>query len=187
VCQYIASTKLMWLKEGDDNSVEEVMKVAHQFVTEMQAPEAEQKSTKAPGAGDRRKTISALTTNQRKTGGVGEEINLERQFLVKFNDASFEDKAMRRMSTRRGTMAVLANRRASFINHERRRSSVGFTSINTRDSSFSSSNGYTNQGLEVDSVFDEEESFSDWTEGRPMGRNSVQFDVSMSDFQNSRV
>ena len=90
---------------------------------------------------------------------------------------------MRRMSTRRGTMAVLANRRASFINHERRRSSVGFTSINTRDSSFSSSNGYTNQvrpppvtgqGLEVDSVFDEEESFSDWTEGRPMGRNSVQ-------------
>ena len=36
MCQYIASTKLMWLKEGDDNSVEEVMKVAHQFVTEMQ-------------------------------------------------------------------------------------------------------------------------------------------------------
>ena len=36
VCQYIASTKLRWVKEGEENSVDEVMKVAHEFVGAMQ-------------------------------------------------------------------------------------------------------------------------------------------------------
>jgi len=74
------------------------------------------------------------------------------------------------------------------INNERRRSSVGFTSLQTRESSFSSSAGFTNQGYDGDSMFDDdEEAFSDWTESRTMGRNSVQFDVSTNDFQQSRV
>ena len=38
VCQYIASTKLRWVKEGEENSVDEVMKVAHEFVGAMQVP-----------------------------------------------------------------------------------------------------------------------------------------------------
>ena len=73
----------------------------------LQAPEAEQKKS-GQAVTERRKTISALTSiqvfnippacaravivwflilemSQRKTGGGGEEINLERQFLVKFN------------------------------------------------------------------------------------------------------
>ena len=36
MCQYIASTKLRWVKEGEDNSVDEVMKVAHAFVEQAQ-------------------------------------------------------------------------------------------------------------------------------------------------------
>ena len=38
MCQYIASTKLRWVKEGEENSVDEVMKVAHEFVGAMQVP-----------------------------------------------------------------------------------------------------------------------------------------------------
>ena len=38
MCQYIASTKLKWVKEGEENSVDEVMKVAHEFVGAMQVP-----------------------------------------------------------------------------------------------------------------------------------------------------
>ena len=38
MCQYIASTKLRWVKEGEENSVDEVMKVAHEIVKEMQVP-----------------------------------------------------------------------------------------------------------------------------------------------------
>jgi hypothetical protein len=114
----------------------------------------------AVGVTERRKTISALTSIHRQTGGGGEEINLEKQFLVRFNDvggfpcillhqitpastATF-DKPAGRMSIagRRGTMAVLANRRASYINNERRRSSVGFTSMASRQSSF---DDYDNQ------------------------------------------
>merc|ERR1719336_2338047 len=133
---------------------------------------------------DRRKTISALVHDQRKTGGRGEEIDYERQFRVTFeNPSSFENPSLRRLSTRRGTMAVLANRRASYINNERRRSSVGFTSLQTRESSMSSA-GFTNQGYEADSVFDEEDGFSDsYSDRRTLGRNSVQFDVSTNDFQ----
>ena len=76
VCQYIASTKLRWVKEGEENSVDEVMKVAHEFVETMQVakkivqimvcfqvPEAEEKK-KAQGATERRKTISALVIDQ---------------------------------------------------------------------------------------------------------------------------
>jgi len=188
LCQYIASTKLRWVKEGEDNSVDEVMKVAHEFVEQAQAPVAEE-TKKSQGAMDRRKTISALVHDQRKTGGRGEEIDLERQFRVTFeNPSSFENPSLRRLSTRRGTMAVLANRRASYINNERRRSSVGFTSLQTRESSMSSA-GFTNQGYEADSVFDEEDGFSDsmYSDRRTLGRNSVQFDVSTNDFQQSRV
>ena len=36
VCQYIASTKLKFVTEGNDNSVDEVMKVAHEVVEAMQ-------------------------------------------------------------------------------------------------------------------------------------------------------
>ena len=36
MCQYIASTKLRWVKEGEENSVDEVMKVAHEFVEQAQ-------------------------------------------------------------------------------------------------------------------------------------------------------
>ena len=39
VCQYIASTKLRWVKEGEENSVDEVLKVAHEYVSAMQVPE----------------------------------------------------------------------------------------------------------------------------------------------------
>ena len=68
------------MKEGEENSVDEVMKVAHEFVGAMQVPnndsnlpsyflpffqvpEAEEKK-KAQGATERRKTISALVTDQ---------------------------------------------------------------------------------------------------------------------------
>jgi hypothetical protein len=36
LCQYIASTRLEWVKEGEDNSVDEVLKVAHEFVNQNQ-------------------------------------------------------------------------------------------------------------------------------------------------------
>jgi len=195
LCQYIASTRLQIFDESEINPNNELTKVANDIVRSMQAPETESAS-KGQKVAERRKTISALVTDQRKTGGGGEEINLEKNFRIRFENTDLNsNKVMRRLSTRRGTMAELNRRRQSYVDlAERRRSSVMLTSINTRGSSFSSNNGngyYDNKGYEEDSVFEDDDNFTEFSGStynrHPTGRNSVQFDVSTTDMQISRV
>ena len=50
-----------------------------------QNPEEEKKDDKKGGLAERRQTISALTAYHKKVGGQnGEEVNLEKQFRIKF-------------------------------------------------------------------------------------------------------
>merc|ERR1711892_234093 len=179
-CQYVASTRLKFFEKSEGNSaIEDMNRVALDITRANQVPEEEEtnEQKKKGGLAERRQTVSARTSYHKKVGGHGgEEVNLERQFKIRFANMDLEnqkDPMMRRLSVRRDTMHHLAVRRDSFI--QRRRSSVGVGFDLPKQTSFSSS-GYDNNGFdEEDSMFDDDDYSGSGYDGR--GRNSVQFEV----------
>jgi len=180
-CQYVASTRIELFEKDDPNSAKaEMIKAANDIVRSNQVPEEESKDgDRKKSLAVRRNTVHELATHAKKVGGHGgEEVNLERQFKIRFANMDLEnqnDPMMRRLSVRRDTMHHLASRRDSFI--QRRRSSVGISFELPKQTSFSSS-GYDNNGYnedEEDSLFDDDDYSGSGFDGR--GRNSEQFEV----------
>merc|ERR1719270_1841539 len=137
LCQYVASTRLKIFESADakDNN-DEMLRDFMKFTSSSQEPE-EKKEKSSNRLQDRRATMAVLKDAHNKTRTNGEFINLEKQFKVKFADASNDEKLMKKLSMRRDTMAVIQTRRDSMIAQDRRRSSVAFS----RGTSFSASSG----------------------------------------------
>ena len=82
----MASTRLKFFESSEGNSMEdEVKKVALDITRANQIPEEEPEEKKKGGLAERRQTVAALTTYNKKVGGQnGEEVNLEKQFRIRF-------------------------------------------------------------------------------------------------------
>ena len=63
----------------------EMIKAANEIVKSNQAPEEESKDGRKKSMAVRRNTVHELATHAKKVGGHGgEEVNLERQFKIRF-------------------------------------------------------------------------------------------------------
>ena len=86
-CQYVASTRIELFEKDDPNSAKaEMIKAANDIVRSNQVPEEESKDgDRKKSLAVRRNTVHELATHAKKVGGHGgEEVNLERQFKIRF-------------------------------------------------------------------------------------------------------
>jgi len=189
---YISSTDLPipWARDntGPKDNVNDFNATGLALTRQMQAPDNEDEKKAHKGVMERRQTIAQLTSYQKKQGAKGgKELNLENEFRKRFQSIDLtneKDPMIRRLSTRRGTLHALANRRDSFIDTKRKKS-VAFVG-ESKGSSFSTmaSSGvggsFINEGYAEDSDF-EEDDFSSSYRASEGGRNSLQFDFGVSE------
>ena len=85
VCQYIATTKLELFEKADMKDYQtEVMQEAVKLTKAFQAPDKDKKDKKISGIAERRKTVANLNSFHKKAQREGENLNLEKQFKIKF-------------------------------------------------------------------------------------------------------
>lgn len=184
LCHYISTTSLDFFgpKKGKSFN-DEINKAGLHVAKQLQNPQkvkTEEEERKEFLKG-RRATIADLNKYHKKVKGGGETINLEKEFVSKYNNldlSSQDDPVMRGLSVRRDTLHALKARRESMAPGHRKNMSVSFGKPKTSTSTIGTASHWKSQ--DGDSDFAEED-FSEFSGSyRGSGRNSYQFDYDTS-------